>query len=261
MQEWLKLRFESIEFDRDSLLAAAGILTVIPIPGVAIPDYRGVAASAWIWPIVGGLIGCLAGIAGTMFSAFGFNSALGAVLVIGLLVLLTGALHEDGLADCVDGLAGGSSPESRLSIMQDSRIGVFGALALMLVLIGRWSAVAELYSGSLTMILIAIGAASRLPMILAMAALPNARSDGLSASVGRPPGGTVLLSTAITLGICALTLGPLAGFSVFIAAIVAAIPICWLARVRVGGQTGDVLGASQQFAEFAALAVAVALCR
>ncbi len=110
-----------------------------------------------------------------------------AAATLAALALMTGAIHEDGLADTADGLLGGRTPDRRLEIMKDSRIGSFGALALMLVALASWSALAGLMAqGQHWPALLAAAALSRAPMAVLMAALPPARVTGLSAATGRP---------------------------------------------------------------------------
>ena len=181
-------------------------------------------------------------------------------LAIATLVTTTGALHEDGLADTADGLFGGATPERRLEIMRDSRIGTFGALALGLSLILRIAALGALASISTALAAAALlsGAAlSRAAGLLPLACLQPARRDGLGAGVAQPERGA--LQTAILLAALTLLLPALAGASVSRAivagalAIVAAYALVPLARAKLGGQTGDIAGASQQLAEIAFL--------
>ncbi|WP_102110440.1 adenosylcobinamide-GDP ribazoletransferase, partial [Oceaniglobus roseus] len=168
---------------------------------------------------------------------------------------LTGGLHEDGLADTVDGFWGGWTRERRLEIMADSRIGTYGVIALVLSLGLRWSALATLFAAGIGWgALIAAAALSRVPMAALSCALPPARPSGLSARVGRPAQSTVGLALLAAL----LLAIPCAGAPVLPAAVLIALAASGLARLalrRIGGQTGDVLGAAQQLAETTALIV------
>ena len=255
MQEW---RDRLPQIHASDLLVAASLLTRLPIPASFDDSLERIAGSSWAWPVVGAIVGIVAGIAGASLGWLGVDRELAAIAALGVLVLLTGAMHEDGLADTLDGLAGGSTDEKRLAIMKDSRIGVFGATGLALVLLGRWSAMSEFDGFRLIAVLLVSSCASRLPVVLAMAALPPARDSGLSASIGRPTGQLALLAAAVTSLVCLAVLG-MAGLAAVPVAIVGALPICFLARQLIGGQTGDVLGASQQFAELAVLTMVVSV--
>jgi adenosylcobinamide-GDP ribazoletransferase len=171
--------------------------------------------------------------------------------------MLTGGLHEDGLSDTADGLFGGWTRERRLEIMKDSRVGSFGVLALLLVTLARWSALAAILAHGHLWALVAVGAISRAPMAVLMSALPNARGGGLSHATGRPSATVAHVGVAVALAISLA----FAGFAALPMALLAALAALWLARLaqkRIGGQTGDILGAAQQLAEAAALAVLAA---
>lgn len=154
------------------LSEAVGLLTRLP---VASEGGRGVKA-AWAWPVAGALVAAIAGVAGWIALAVGLPPALASALVLGLMVILTGAMHEDGLADCADGFWGGWAVECRLEIMKDSRIGTYGVIALVLSLLMRWSAIAALAeAGTLIAPLVAAAALSRFPMVALMWRLPSVR--------------------------------------------------------------------------------------
>ena len=236
---------------RDQILSSLALLTRLPLP-----DHRPAGAeAAWAWPLVGALLGAMAALLASSLLALGVSPGPAAAATLAALALLTGALHEDGLADSADGLLGGRSRDKRLEIMKDSRIGSFGALALGLVLLASWSALVPLLAqGSQWGALIAAGALSRAAMVAVMAALPPARPGGLSAATGRPAPGVAALACVLALGLAALCLGTAALAPVLAAALLpAALAIA--AMHLIGGQTGDILGASQQLAFAAALAV------
>ncbi|WP_371410699.1 adenosylcobinamide-GDP ribazoletransferase [Tabrizicola sp. TH137] len=239
----------------DDLVAAFGLLTRLPLPARSFtPSPR----AAWAWPVVGAVLGGLSAAAVSAALWLGLAPGIAAALALILTALLTGGLHEDGLADTADGLLGGRDKDRRLEIMKDSRIGSYGALALILVTLIRWSALAALIAaGQHWAALIAAGALSRAPMAVLIATLPNARGAGLSHLTGQPPRRAALAACGI-----ALTLALLAtGATVLTLALAAAATTAFLARAakaRIGGQTGDILGASQQLAEAATLAFAAA---
>ncbi len=233
------------------LLSAFALLSRLPLP-----NHQGTgAASAWAWPLVGAVLGALGAALASAALWLGVTPGVTAALVLALGAMLTGGLHEDGLSDTADGLYGGWTKARRLEIMKDSRVGSYGVLALVLVTLARWSALtAVLVYGGHWAALIATGAVSRAPMALMMALLPNARGEGLSHATGRPSAATALaalaLAAAIAVGLTGWTAVPL----VF-AALGAAILLSFLALRKIGGQTGDILGASQQLAEVACLSV------
>ncbi|MBE2277010.1 MAG: adenosylcobinamide-GDP ribazoletransferase [Rhodobacteraceae bacterium] len=236
---------------RDDLYSAFSLLTRLPVPQ---HGFRG-AASAWAWPLVGGVLGVLAAALALLALRLGLPPGPAAALALAALALMTGGLHEDGLADTADGLLGGQTRERRLEIMKDSRIGSHGALALGLVLLAQWSALAILIArpGGWTG-LIAAAALSRAAMVAVMAALPPARTGGLSAGAGRPAPQAVAMALLFAL-LLALAC---AGWAALPAALAAALAAALLARAalrRIGGQTGDILGASQQLAFAAALSL------
>ena len=235
---------------RDDLLSALALLTRLPVP-----DHRSAGAeAAWAWPLAGALVGLLAAIPASALLAFGVPPGPVAAAVLALLALLTGALHEDGLSDTADGLLGGRSRERRLEIMKDSRIGSFGALALVLVMLASWSALEALIAeGRLWGPLIAAAALSRAPMAVVMAALPPARPGGLSAGTGRPSPAVAAAAVGLALVLALLTLGSAALAPVLAAALLPAL-LALAAQRMIGGQTGDILGACQQLAFAGALA-------
>ncbi|MGL5362827.1 MAG: adenosylcobinamide-GDP ribazoletransferase [Bosea sp. (in: a-proteobacteria)] len=235
------------------LLSGFALLTRLPLP-----DHAGSgAASAWTWPVVGAVLGGLGAVAGWFGLWLGLTSGVVAVGVLGLGALLTGALHEDGLSDTADGLFGGWTRERRLEIMKDSRVGSYGVLALVLVTLARWSALEAVLAGGSLWALVAVGAISRAPMALIMAALPNARGAGLSHATGQPSLPVALVGAALAAAIACLFAGwavlPMLGLTGL-----ATLLLARSAQARIGGQTGDILGASQQLAEAAALAVLAA---
>ncbi|SDN02336.1 cobalamin-5'-phosphate synthase [Methylobacterium phyllostachyos] len=195
----------------------------------------------------------------------GLGPFLAATLALAILVMATGALHEDGLADVADGFGGGGTRERRLEIMRDSRIGAYGGAALVLALALRIGALATLLDrtgAAAATALILAAALSRVAALAPMVLLEPARTGGLSASVGRPD--RMSLATALGLGValalaaCLLGL-PFGGVALMIVgAGLAALGMTALARGKIGGQTGDVIGACQQVAEIAALLALVA---
>lgn len=235
--------------------AAARLLTRVPpilrrrfggAAGVTAPGPIGRAVRAF--PVVGACIGLAAGLAYALLHAIGLPTAVAAIVALAVGALLTGALHEDGLADTADGF-GGQSREQKLELMHDSRIGAYGVLALLLALGAKLGALADLESIGLVLAgLICAGAASRAMMPPLMRWLEPARPDGLGASAGKPPADAVLTGLALAL-VLSLILLSWPGLIAFLIAALGAYGMAALARSQLGGHTGDVLGATQQVAD------------
>lgn len=234
------------------ITAALGLLSRIPVS--ASDGNRG-AAVAWAFPLVGVILAIIAAALGKIALALGFSAPITAAMVLVTLIMLTGAMHEDGLADSVDGLWGGFDKKRRLEIMKDSRIGTYGVIALVMSLLMRWVALTTLINaGMLFAPLIAAATLSRAPMVALMSYLPNARKKGLSASIGRVEANTVTLAAGFALAISLILVGWVA-ISAGIAIALITLALAAIAQRKIEGQTGDILGASQQLAEITALAV------
>ena len=240
-------------------VAALGLLTRLPLPErlVIAGAARG-AAAAWAYPLAGAVVGAMA--AGVLILGHGLGLGAGpaAGLALAVAVIVTGGLHEDGLADTADGLWGGRDAARRLAIMTDSRIGSYGVLALVLSLILRWSCLTVLADTGMAATLVAVGAASRAALLLPFGLLPPVRPGGLAARTGRPGRATIALGGAVAAVICLALLGP-GGLAILGAAGLAGLAAMAIARAKIGGQTGDILGATQQLAEIAALLTLAAL--
>ncbi|MES2915768.1 MAG: adenosylcobinamide-GDP ribazoletransferase [Pseudomonadota bacterium] len=233
------------------LLSAFALLSRLPLP-----NHRGTgASSAWAWPLVGAALGALGATLASGALWLGVSPGVTAALVLALGAMLTGGLHEDGLSDTADGLYGGWTRERRLEIMKDSRVGSYGVLALVLVTLARWSALtALLVFGNHWAALVATGALSRAPMALIMALLPNARGTGLSHSTGQPSPTTALIGLALAVAL-AVTLTGWGAVPMLFAVLGVTLWLAYTALRRIGGQTGDILGATQQLAEVVCLTV------
>ncbi len=169
------------------------------------------------------------------------------------MILTTGAMHEDGLADTADGFWGGFTPARRLEIMRDSQIGTYGVVALCLSLGLRWSALAALVNTGDIWVLLPVAMLSRAAMPAMMVSLPNARTDGLSQQVGTPRRRHAIVALVLA-GFCGLImLGVLKTLLCAAALALAIILLRRLALAKIGGRTGDVLGASQQLCELGCL--------
>ena len=232
---------------------ALAFLTRIPVPfTVTAAD---VARGAVVFPVVGAGIGASVGVVADVL-ARPLTAPLAAVLAVALGAALTGALHLDGLADTADAL-GGATRERALEIMRDHAIGAYGAVALVLALLAKVAALAALAAdGHALRFAVCAAAASRVVPVALSAAVPYAREG---AGIGRVLGGgtwiRVAVAAAIAAGFCIwLDALPLLGAAAGVALVVGLAARRWL-----GGVTGDVLGASAELAELAALVVAVAI--
>lgn len=238
-------------------VAALRMLTRVPVPGPATGPGDLRRAVGW-FPLVGALVGlATAGVHGLALGAWPAPVAAALAVAAGLLV--TGGFHEDGAADAADGLGGGWTRERVLAIMHDSRIGAYGAMALWVVLTFRWAALAALGRTALVALPLAM-AWGRWSMAANLAALPPA-APGLGSQVAEGLGrGPVVLATVLVLAATAgaWALGQPRAWVAGGAAILATLGWAAYLKRRLGGQTGDLLGAGNQLAEAAALLVLLA---
>ena len=213
-----------------------------------------------VLPFIGAGVGLAAGLVFAVVRGVSGPGWLAAVLAVGAAVLITRALHEDGLADTADGLGPhGLEPERRLEIMRDSRNGTFGVLAIALSVLIKVACLAQFGGATGLVVLIAAHALSRAAIAYPLLAFSPVHSDGLGAGAGKPTDNDVWLTIGIgALLAFLLLLGK--GFFVALLAPMAAIAAAWGAShwiaKRLGGHTGDTLGAVQQTAEIALLVVA-----
>ena len=239
------------------LAAAFTLLTRLPVHRLALPRVTVPSEAVWAYPVVGAAVGAIGGAVYWLTYSLSCPPALAALCALVAMIIATGALHEDGLADFADGLAGDTKQHS-LSIMRDHEIGTYGVIALMLSLAMRATAIAVIAEPRAVMAaVIAADAASRLSAVLIMAALPPARRDGLFASVGSPTAGLAAIALGVTFVIAWLLLPFGVALLLILSAIVSAIVLGRIALIRLGGQTGDVLGASSQICECLALILLV----
>lgn len=240
-----------------SLVAAVRFLTRLPLPGrpTTVEDLS--RAVGW-FPLVGGLVGFF--IAGLFVAACQLWPAyLAAALAVGFGLLLTGGFHEDGFSDSLDGLGGGLTKERTLEIMKDSRIGAYGAMGLWVILTVRWACLVSLRGQALWIFPLAM-VWGRFSISLMLRAL-NPIAAGLAKEVHRDlRRGPLALSTLILLlaNVLAFMLGRDTYFSrallvaALAALLVTAFWILYLRR-RLGGYSGDLLGAGNQLVEIAFL--------
>ena len=232
------------------------VLTRIPVyVGIAPEDFS-ISKASRFFPIIGAVIGLFASVVLWIGSWFDFSANLLALFALLTLTLLTGALHEDGLADTVDGLGGGSTRDQKLKIMRDSQIGSYGVMALILSFGLRWAAYTEITEqgiGHILAALISIAAGSRAALPVIMHLIPAAREDGLSASAGKPSFDRAITALLIGIGFLLFILGFRISIVAIGMSILTAGLFVYFIATRIGGQTGDVLGAAQQIIEITIL--------
>jgi len=232
--------------------------------GVALPR-----TLPW-FPAVGLLVGLVVGAVAAAGTA-AVDPLTGAAVAVAVGALVTGGLHEDGLADAADGFGGGWSPEQRLTIMDDPRQGTFGVLAIVASVAIRVAAVAHLAgdraaAASAWTVVLAVPVAHLLARGWAVAALvtsPPARGDGLGRTAGASRGGAASSALAVALGawagIAVLVAGPAPAGTALAAGAAGTLAVVFLARRKIGGLTGDVAGAVEQVAEMAGLVAMAAV--
>ena len=227
------------------------LLTRLPVAWLSRTEVAP-AACVWAYPLVGAVVGAI-GAAVFAAARLALPPVIAAILAITATILATGALHEDGLADTADGFGGGRTRDRKLEIMRDSRIGSYGALALMLSLALRVAALASLADlRTACFALIAAGMLGRGAMLIPLWRLRPARANGLAAPLATMAPGAAWIGLAIA--VLAAIPAPL----ILVAAGAAALAMTWLARHQIDGYTGDVLGATEQLAECAVLVTLLA---
>jgi len=241
------------------LTAAIAFYTRLPLRPATPVDGAAVARASWCAPLVGVLIGALAGLAYWIGWRLNLPTFVCATLAVAAGMLLTGALHEDGLADTADGLGGGETRERALDIMRDGRIGAFGACALVICLALRIGAIYDLPRAAVVAwALVGAHAAARAVLPAFMCLVPPARTDGLSASAGAPSREGALVAAAIGIVVLWIALGFRNTLIALVLVLIGALVMARLARRKIGGQTGDVLGAVEQVTETLVLLVTAA---
>ena len=245
-------------------LLALGFFTRIPVPNFVNFQESDLNHSTKYFPLIGLIVGLVSAIV-FYISALIFPQTIAVLMSMASTIYLTGAFHEDGLADSADGLGGGWQREQILTIMQDSRLGTYGAVALFLMLFAKFQVLAVLHTHWDILGLIAAHALSRLCAVWLIASLPYAKPSGKAKPLSTQISGSgliwanffgllptlilLLLMYIATDGYWKITL-------VFVALLALLIAIIWwwwrrLLLRRLGGYTGDTLGAMQQMTELA----------
>jgi adenosylcobinamide-GDP ribazoletransferase len=230
---------------------AARFLTIVPLPGRGTPGLAGLGRAAAWFPVVGVALGAALVVADLVLARL-FGGLLTALLTVTVWKLLTGGLHLDGLADCLDGLAG-RDPSHRRVIMSDSRIGTFGAVGLILVLMIEIVALSGLDPSVRWRALLVAPAVGRATSPLLARLHAPARADGQGAAFVREVGpGAAAVAVAVAIVVAGVMLGG-CGLAAAAVAFLAAVAGARALAGRLGGITGDVLGAAVEGAELAVL--------
>lgn len=244
-----------MSFLRADFAAGLSLLTRLPT-GWLHPSEKQIdlARSSWCWPLIGGGIGALTGAIMALCIWLGMPAIVATGWAIACQLFLTGALHEDGFADTVDGFFGGRTAERRLEIMRDSRIGSYGGLALSLLMLLRGGSMTTLAAEPMhiVFILATAGAFSRLALMLPLLWLRPARAEGLAHELRHLPARSLLAAMILT-ALIASSLSILGALSLFLMACLATLGLCSVAYRLIGGYTGDVLGATAIIAELVVL--------
>jgi adenosylcobinamide-GDP ribazoletransferase len=239
---WLRLGAVAVQF-----------LTRIPVRvRFETGDLRRAAGA---FPAVGALVAAIGiGVRWAVDPMLG--AALATVVALASMIAVTGAFHEDGFADAADGLWGGDTPEERLRIMRDSRLGTYGTVALVLLLATKLLALTPMSVGAFASTVVPAMVLGRASSLALMRVLPPA-PDSLATLAGAP----TAAGWAVAGVTCALSL---AGFGLrawlpVAAAAVATLASIWLVRRKVGGVNGDQLGAANQLVEVSVLLAGAAV--
>ena len=252
-RSWLPV---ALRFPLASFLAALRFLTIVPLAWRCEQDGHFFAASVAWFPVIGLLIGLTVSALISSLIPF-FPPPVLAVAAIVLLAGISGCLHLDGLADSGDGLLSARSRERILEIMRDSRSGAMGVIAIVVVLLGKYATLSSLEGSTLIFTLIAMPLAGRCAIVLTMALLPYARDgEGLGRLFYSPSSRWAALWTLALLAAVLTWGGWRMSLAVFVAVLTTVLLFSLWCRCKIGGATGDTLGAVCELTE---LMVAVAM--
>ena len=247
------------------LICSLRFLTRLPIPFARTLDMPALADSMRFFAVAGAAVGALNGLVLLGLHGVNLPPLMAATITCMFGLMLTGGLHEDGLADSADGLFGGKTRDDRLRIMRDSQIGSYGAMALitcLMVRVASYEVLLALPPMACLAIMAATGAFSRAMVVDMMWATKSARNDGLAVLAGRPSRNAALFAI-ITGGALVIAAGFNLRAESGIVAVLAATGITGLIRryaMRlIGGQTGDICGATQVLVEITLFAVFLAM--
>lgn len=238
-------------------IAALGYFTRVPIPRSIGLNASDLAGAARYFPLIGAFVGG-AGAALYGLALLVFPPSVAVLLSMAATLLLTGALHEDGLADCCDGFGGGATREDALRIMRDPRLGAFGAIGLVIALALKWQTLVALPTATAAWAMVSAHAASRALAVSFLATHDYAREQGKAKPVAQRMAGRSLV-IALALGLPWLVVPDWrAGLAGLVVCLALRFALGRYLTRRLGGYTGDCLGFSQQLFELALYLVALA---
>lgn len=245
----------------EDLYLAFSLLTRFPLPKSEIKTDASLTTAFWAYPVAGGAVGCV----GAFVFWLAFSLSLGAlpalVLAFCAMSLATGGFHEDGLADFWDGIGGGQTKDSKLDIMRDSRLGTYGALALILFFLLKLFLLNEIFmrlnATFVICIFICVSILARAALVLPLLLLAPARSEGMAVVAAHPDLRTVGFGVVFFIIISLLLLGFWLTLTLLIGALAGGIFVVYLAERYLSGYTGDVLGATAMTVEITALIAVV----
>ncbi|AWI57442.1 adenosylcobinamide-GDP ribazoletransferase [Sinorhizobium fredii] len=254
----------------DDLARSVAFLSRIPMPRRHFADYDGrLSRAVRAFPLAGILIALPAALLAALLDVLQASSMFTAFLIVAVQALVTGALHEDGLGDTADGLGGGRDRDAALAIMKDSRIGTYAAVALILSFGLRVSALAAflplLSPFGAASALLGTAALSRTAMVWHWSRLPPARRDGVAAAAGipEPRATSQALGSGVILSLLLFYAAGIPPIAALLAIAAFAVTVLGFGRIvgrKLGGHTGDTIGATQQLTEIAVLgALALAI--
>ncbi len=238
-----------------AVVVAFGFLTRLPVPPVVVREGDLTRASS-VFGLVGLVVAAI-GVAVRVGAAWVWGPVVGAVAGVLAIAVVTGAFHEDGLADAADGLWGGWEPEQRLRIMRDSRLGTYGALALIGCFALRFALLVPVDAGTYAVALLCGHVLGRAAGPVLVTVLPPLTDSASAAIAGPQPLAGRAVTAVVVLTPVVLTAGVLTVPVLATAAVVTAACAVTLRR-RLGGVTGDGIGATTVLIEIAVVAVVVA---
>jgi adenosylcobinamide-GDP ribazoletransferase len=249
-----------------SFLVALAFLTVVPLRLKTLPTPATVARSRFWYPVVGILLGAALGGWTAFLAGRGLNPLVSAFLILLAWVVLTGALHLDGLCDLCDGLFGGRTPEDRLRILRDPHLGTFGLAGGVLLLLGKLVLLGEVVARGPVRAGWLVGGSVAVTRCLAVSMAAGARyprPEGTGkALIEAAQGWEVIPFTAAAAGLAVAATrlpDPVPLPLPFLAGLAVVLGLRWLCQRRLGGITGDCLGAGIETGEFVMLLAAVLL--
>lgn len=249
MAEWLRLFLIAVQF-----------LTRLPVSEGLPASEKTLGQATKFFPLVGVIVGGGAALAFLLLQHLLPHSASVLCAII-FTAFITNGFHEDGLADTFDGFGGGWTKEQALEIMRDSRLGTYGTLALVFLILGKYSFLSTLTPGQVWRWLIVAHTASRWTVLPLCAWLPYARAEGQGKLVARQIGKIEVFIGSVTLSITVLLLSWQAALAtLFVTGLVTLLSGAYF-RARLSGITGDCLGAANQLTEVALYLTAVILLR